>query len=291
VPGAFAVLPAVVIARVTDVMRAAWLLVSARWSRCICCCVGALRSALRQAVIAALDGVAELVELVEFVLFVLFVLFVAVVVVVVVSVGVAVLVGVGLPVGAVVFDGVAEVVGEGTEGDDAEGKNGAHRARAAEACWRSAVMAFWALVTRCWACARLWFVPAPEAPEALATRGVVVVVGTGVVRAVAAVPFEPLALPEPLAVLVAVVAALWSDSRLALALAKFAFAAVTALLSGAGSRPARVCPALTVSPTATETLETVPVTAKLRLTWLTRWADPVRSRRCSTEPVLTVVVR
>lgn len=120
-PGVFAVLAAVAIARVTDVMRAVWLVVSARWSRCICCCVGAVRSALRQAVIAASDGVAECVEFV-----------VVVAVVVVVSVGAAVLVGGGAPVGVVVVDGVGEVVGEGTEGDDAEGKNDAQRDRAAE---------------------------------------------------------------------------------------------------------------------------------------------------------------
>ena len=229
--------------------------------------------------IAASDGVAVFVDGVA---------------VVVVSVGVAEVVE--LPVGAVVVDDVAEVVGEGPEGDDAEGKNGTHRARATEARWRSAVMAFWALVTRRWARARLCFAPAPERPEVLEAWGVAVgvAVGTGVEMGVAAVPPEPLALFElfePFALLVVDVVALWSDSRVALALARVAFAAVTALLSGAGSRVARVCPALTVSPTATETLETAPVTAKLRLTWLTRWADPVRSRRCSTEPVLTVVVR
>ena len=55
-PGAV-VLPAVVIARVTDVIRAPWLRVSACWSTRICCCVGTVRKALRQAVIAASDGV------------------------------------------------------------------------------------------------------------------------------------------------------------------------------------------------------------------------------------------
>lgn len=95
----------------------------------------------------------------------------------------------------------------------------------------------------------------------------------------------------PLVPPVAVVVVLWSDSRVALALARDALAEMTALCSGVGSRVANTSPAVTVSPTATETLETVPVTAKAWLVWLTRWADPVRLRRCSTEPVVTVVVR
>ena len=72
------------------------------------------------------------------------------------------------------------------------------------------------------------------------------------------------------AVLVEAVAALWSDSRVALAWARAASASKTALVSGLGSRLARVSPAVTVSPTATDTLDTVPETAKLWLTWLTR---------------------
>ena len=241
------------------------------------------------------------------------------VLVVVVEVGVAVDVGVlvgveplvDVDVGAdvvaaedaeAVGDG-ADAVGEAVEVGDSDGKKGAHRASAADACRRSAVMARCALVTRCWAWARL--VPAPLCPDGPATRGVVVgvVVATGVAVAtgvktgvVAAARDEPLVPPVPpvavaAVVVVAVVVVLWSDSRVALALARDALAEMTAPRSGTGSRVANASPAVTVSPTDTRTLETVPVTAKPSLTWLTRWADPVRLRRCSTEPVVTVVVR
>jgi hypothetical protein len=124
--------PAVVIARVTDVMRSVWLRVSACWSRWICCCVGAVRRAPRQALIAASDGAAEVVI-------------------------VAALVGTGPPVegrplvgGAVVAVVVDAAEAEEPDGEGSEGKNGTHWVSAADACARSAVMAPWALVTRCW---------------------------------------------------------------------------------------------------------------------------------------------
>ena len=218
-----------------------------------------------------------------------------------------VLVGVGLLVDVdvdVAVDVVAaedgEAVGEALEVVDPDGKNGSHCASAADARRRSAVMARCALVTRCWAWARL--VPAPLCPDGPATRGVVVgvVVATGVAVAtgvktgvVAAARDEPPVPPVAVAavVVVAVVVVLWPDSRVALALARDALAETTARRSGVGSRVAKTSPAVTVSPTATFTLETVPVTGKAWLAWLTRWADPVRLRRCSTEPVVTVVVR
>jgi len=225
-----------------------------------------------------------------------------------VLVGVGLLVDVDVDVGVgVAVDVVAaedgEAVGEALEVVDPDGKNGSHRASAADARRRSAVMARCALVTRCWAWARL--VPAPLCPDGPATRGVVVgvVVATGVAVAtgvktgvVAAARDEPLVPPVPpvavaAVVVVAVVVVLWSDSRVALALARDALAETTARRSGVGSRVAKTSPAVTVSPTATFTLETVPVTGKAWLAWLTRWADPVRLRRCSTEPVVTVVVR
>jgi hypothetical protein len=223
----------------------------------------------------------------------------AVVVEVGVAVDVEVLVGVGplvdVDVGVavdVVAAEDAEAVGDGA---DVVGKKGAHCASAADACRRSVVMACCAIVTRCWAWVRL--VPAPFRPDGPATRGLVVgvAVATGVETGVLAVerevPLVPLVPLVPPVVVAAVVVAFWSDSRVALALAREAVAEMTALRSGVGSRVANASPAVTVSPTATETLETVPVTAKPSLTWLTRWADPVRLRRCSTEPVVTVVVR
>jgi hypothetical protein len=154
----------------------------------------------------------------------------------------------------------ADAVGEALEVVDSDGKKGAHCASAADACRRSAMMASCALVTRCWAWARL--VPAPLLPDGPATRGLVVgaAVATGVETGVVAMAREvPLV---PLVVVAAVVVALWSDSRVALALAREAVAEMTALCSGVGSRVANTSPAVTVSPTATETLETVPVTAK-----------------------------
>jgi hypothetical protein len=208
-----------------------------------------------------------------------------------VVVAVGPLVDVDVAVVVVVGDG-AEAVGEALGVVDSDGKKGAHCASAADACLRSAVMACCALVTRSWAWARL--LPAPLRPDGPATRGLVVGVAvatgveTGVVAMAREVPLVPLGPPV---VVAAVVVALWSDSRVALALAREAVAEMTALCSGVGSRVANTSPAVTVSPMATDTLETVPVTAKPSPTWLTRWADPVRLRRCSTEPVVTVVVR
>jgi hypothetical protein len=205
-----------------------------------------------------------------------------------VVVAVGPLVDVDVAVVVVVGDG-AEAVGEALGVVDSDGKKGAHCASAADACLRSAVMACCALVTRSWAWARL--LPAPLRPDGPATRGLVVgvAVATGVDTGVVAAAREA-ALVRPV-VVAAVVVALWSDSRVALALAREAVAEMTALCSGVGSRVANTSPAVTVSPMATDTLETVPVTAKPSPTWLTRWADPVRLRRCSTEPVVTVVVR
>lgn len=114
--------PAVVIARVTDIMSSDWVRVSACWSRCICCCVGAVRRAVIQALVSALDG--------------------------------AVVVAVAPVVGAVVVgdpDDVGEVVAEVAEAGCPVGKNDAHVVKATDAWPSSAVMAFWALVTRCWA--------------------------------------------------------------------------------------------------------------------------------------------
>ena len=260
-PGVVAVLVVVVIARVTVVMRALWLSVSACWCRWICCWVGAVRSALRQALISASDGVDVLAVVVG----------VGVAVDVGVPVGVEPLVDVEVGVGVVVAEDAeavgegADVVGEAVEVVDSDGKNGAHCASAADARRRSAVMARCALVTRCWAWARP--VPAPLRPDGPVTRGLVVgaTVATGVETGVVAVARElPLELPvPPLAVsavvaVVAFVVVLWSDSRVALALARDALAEMTAPRSGTGSRVAKTSPAVTLSPTATETLDTVP---------------------------------
>jgi hypothetical protein len=111
-----------------------------------------------------------------------------------------------------------------------------------------------------------------------------VVVGAGVTAVTLVAP------PVP-PVLLVVVVVVWSDSRVAFALARVALAAVTALCNGRGLMVDRVWPVLTVSPTDTSTLATVPATAKLSLTWSTCCTDPVRLRRCSTEPVVTVLVR
>jgi len=126
----------------------------------------------------------------------------------------------------VVAADVEESVGEGVDPEDSEGKKGAHRARAADACPRSAAIALWALETRCWALARPWSAPAAECPDGLATLGLAV--GVDVRAGVA------------LGELLAVVLAVWSDSRVASAWARAAFAAVTALVSGRGSRVARL---------------------------------------------------
>lgn len=235
-----------------------------------------MRSALTQAWISASDGVDVLGVVVE--------------VGVAVDVEEAVDVAVDVAVAVVVAED-AEAVGEAVEVVDSDGKKGAQSASAADDRRRSAVMACCATVTRCWAWARLVLAPFP--PVGPATRGLVagVAVATGVETGVVVVAREVLLVPLVPLVPPVAVAVLWSDSRVALALARDALAEMTALRSGVGSRVAKSSPALTVSPTATETLETVPVTAKPWLTWLTRWADPVRLRRCSTEPVVTVVVR
>jgi hypothetical protein len=92
----------------------------------------------------------------------------------------------------------------------------------------------------------------------VATRGLIVGVAVGAGVTVVA----PAAPPVPLVGVVV----LWSDSKVAFALARVAWAAVTALASGTGSMVAKDWPAVTVSPTDTATLVTVPATAKL---WFT----------------------
>jgi len=118
----------------------------------------------------------------------------------------------------------------GAEDDGSEGKNGAHCARTAVARRRSAVTALWVLATRSCAAARVWFALAPDRPDGLVTRAPVV----GVVR----VGVAFVAVVEP--VDVAAVVVVWSDSRVAFAWARAASALVTALVSGLGSRVARV---------------------------------------------------
>ena len=159
-------------------------------------------------------------------------------------------------------------------------------------------MAFWALATRFWTWLRLWPWPPPDRRDGTVTRGLVVDAAAGVVATPELpalpvllelpVPLVPVLAPEPL---VADAEVVWSDSRVAFARARAAWAAVTALRSGAGSMVARAWPTATASPTDTGTLVTVPAAGKLSVTWLTRWTDPVRLRCCSTEPVVTVVVR
>jgi hypothetical protein len=78
----------------------------------------------------------------------------------------------------------------------------------------------------------------------------------------AAAPVVPVVPVVPL-VLVFVVVGVWSDSNVAFAWARDAWAAVSALCSGRGFMVAKVWPAVTVSPTATGTLVTVPATGKL----------------------------
>ena len=143
-----AVLPAAAIARVTALVRSAWLRVSACWSRMICCGVGAVASAPMQAMSAGSGGGVVLV-------------------VVVVLLGVVVVALLG-------------VVGEG-----ADGRNDAHSASAADACLRSAESLLWAIVTFFWARARPWFAPAPNRPDGLVARALVVGVGVGVTAATA----------------------------------------------------------------------------------------------------------
>jgi hypothetical protein len=90
--------------------------------------------------------------------------------------------------------------------------------------------ALWTLVTRSCAAAMVWFALAPDRPDGLVTRAPVV----GVVRF--SVAF--VALVEPVGV--AAVVVVWSDFRVAFAWARAASALVTALVSGLGSRVARV---------------------------------------------------
>jgi hypothetical protein len=152
--------------------------------------------------ISASDGVDVLAVVVE----------VGVAVDVEVLAGVEPLVDVDVGVGVVVAE-VAEAVGDGADSvgealevGDSDGKKGAHCASAPDACRRSAVMARCALVTRCWAWARL--VPAPLRPDGPATRGLVVgaAVATGFETGVVAIAREvPLV---PLVVVAAVVVAL-----------------------------------------------------------------------------------
>jgi hypothetical protein len=128
---AFAV---VVTARVTDVMRSVWLRMSERWSRRICCCARTVRSTPRQALVAASDGVAGVVAE---------------------PVGVATPVDSGLTVLDVLAASEAEETVAGVlDEEDGDGKNGAPTARAVDAWPRSAVTAFKAPFTRCWALAR-----------------------------------------------------------------------------------------------------------------------------------------
>jgi len=189
---------AVAILRVTALARSAWLRVSVCSSRWICCCVGAVASALKQALTAASDG----------------------------PVGVPVGGVVAVPVGVVVVVVVAGVT---------DGKNGAHCARAAEARPRSAVTMRWALDAFFCARARPWAAPAPDpVPDGLPARGLAVVVEAALVGAlVGVVVVVVLAVVE-------VLAALWSDSRVAWAWASAALASVTALRRGAGSTVARI---------------------------------------------------
>ncbi|OPZ48438.1 MAG: hypothetical protein BWY91_03195 [bacterium ADurb.BinA028] len=57
------------------------------------------------------------------------------------------------------------------------------------------------------------------------------------------------------------------------------------------SSVASAWPAVTMSPTATDTPVTVPATGKCAVIWLTRVTDPVRVRVCSIDPVVTWPVR
>ena len=101
--------------------------------------------------------------------------------------------------------------------------------------------------------------PAPDRPDGLVTRGLIVGVAVrpGVTVVALAVP------PVLLLVLVAGVVVLWSDSRVAFALARDAWAVVTLGRNGTGSMVAKAWPVVTASPTDTATLVTVPATTKL----------------------------
>jgi len=216
-------LPAVVMARVTDVRSALWSRVRASWSRRIRCCVGALRRAAIQALVATSEGPVGVGEAT---------------VVGAVVVG-AVVVG-AVVVGAVVVDavGVGEAVGGTAVAGGLVGKNGIQEVRAADAWPRSAAIALWALATRCWAWTRLLLAPAPGRPVGVATRGLIsgVAVAAGVTVVATVVPVAPVPPPVPLE---AAVVAPWSDSKVALALARVAWAATTELRSGPGSMVAK----------------------------------------------------
>src|SRR5665647_1799517 len=123
------------IALVTVLARFAWALLSACWSRWICCCVGVVFSASRQAAISSADGVAVVLG------------------------GVVTVVGV-----------VPVVAGAGVP----DGKNGAQSASAAEDRSRSVVTARCVVVASFCAPARLWPepVPGPDRPGGLEARGV-----------------------------------------------------------------------------------------------------------------------
>ena len=109
--------------------------------------------------------------------------------------------------------------------------------------------------------------PEPVRPEGLVTCGLMVgvVVGAGVTAVTLHAPPVPPVLPV-LPVLLVVVVVVWSDSRVAFALARVALAAVTALCNGKGLVVDKAWPGLTLSPTETSTLVTTPPTAKLSLT-------------------------
>jgi hypothetical protein len=216
-----AVSPAVVMRTVKTLVRAVWLLVRACWFCRICCCVGTPARAPRQALIAAPEGGLA-----------------AGVVVGVVSVALLgpepLVDSSGVVPGPLVEDEKEESFGVGLD-PDPDGKNGAHRARAEVACRRSVAIVCWALVTRFWAVARPWLVDATDRPDELA-RGL----APGVVVALAFDVAGRACVAARAFVVLVVVVGLWSDSRVALALARDARAAVTALRSGAGSRVARV---------------------------------------------------
>ena len=78
-----------------------------------------------------------------------------------------------------------------------------------------------------------------------------------------------------------------SLASVALAWSRVDLASRTAWLSGPVSSVASAWPAVTTSPTATDTPVTVPATGKCAVIWLTRVTDPVRVRVCSIDPVVT----
>ncbi len=91
-------------------------------------------------------------------------------------------------------------------------------------------------------------------------------------------------------VVVAVSLASASES-VAVADASVAWADTTAALRSATSRDANVCPSVTVWPTDTSTVLTVPDTLKLRFAWLTGVIVPTEVRVATTVPVPTAEVR